>query len=101
MEVDVLSRARRWIDAGLAENPAWQASSTIAESPAGHVPHTLSWVVEDADRMAQVVLWEDGQSETDLADSGTGEVRTESRLLAGPDDLDELLNTVRAWLRPA
>ncbi|MCY1144363.1 hypothetical protein OWR29_40750 [Actinoplanes sp. Pm04-4] len=101
MDADLLAHARQWIAGGRAENPAWDATSDLRESPAGHVPRTLSWVVEDANRMAQVVLWEDGQSETDLADSETGEVRTQSRLLSGPPDVDDLLNTVRDWLRPA
>ena len=101
MDIDLLSHARRWIAGGRAQNPAWDAASKLEESPSGHVPHTLSWVVEDGDRMAQVVIWEDGQSETDLVDSETGEVRTESRRLSGTHDVDELLTVVRGWLRPA
>ena len=101
MGVDLVQHAKQRILGVLAQNPFWEATSRLDESPPERVPRSLSWVVEDEDRLAQVVFWDDGQSETDLADAGTGEVRTESRLLSGPADVNERLNTIREWLRTA
>jgi hypothetical protein len=101
MSVELVLHARQWIARELAANPVWDASSRLDESPPERDPRSLSWVVEDGDRMAQVVLWETGQSETDYADAGTGEVRTVSRNLAGAAEVEELLNSVSDWLRPA
>jgi hypothetical protein len=98
MDADLLGHARRWILDAVAGNPVWNATSKLDEPRSGPTPRALSWVVEDKNRMAQVVMWEDGQSETDFADSDTGQVRTESRFLSGTPDVDELLTAIRDWL---
>ncbi|MEV1113848.1 hypothetical protein AB0I91_02170 [Actinosynnema sp. NPDC049800] len=48
--------------------------------------------------MAQVVLWESGEFESDLADVETGQVQVRSGRITSTGELESLLGSARDWV---
>ncbi len=74
--------------------------SKVELSPEDRNPRSISWIVEGASRMSQVVfLWADGQSEMDLAEVASGQIVSEHCQVDGESSLTELFfDRVRSWL---
>lgn len=58
----------------------------------------MRWILEGPERIGQVVIWGDGQAEIDLAEVGTGEVRTQHRRADDHDGLVAILESVLDWV---
>lgn len=72
--------------------------SEIEESPGDRNPRSIRWILESSEMMSQIVLWEDGQSELDLIEVATSEVRSEYRQIGSQQQLDQVLRIVRQWV---
>jgi len=72
--------------------------SKVELSPEDRNPRSISWIVEGASRMSQVVLWADGQSEMDLAEVASGQIVSEHCQVDGESSLTELFDRVSSWL---
>ncbi|MFG2289682.1 hypothetical protein ACGFOU_26865 [Streptomyces sp. NPDC048595] len=98
VEQDFIERAQVWISLENHKNPTLAAISKVEISPAEYSPRSASWILDGRDFMAQVVLWEGGDFEADLAEVATGKVRTNSGHLEDPSALESLLGTARDWV---
>ncbi|MFH8630676.1 hypothetical protein ACH4CC_12480 [Streptomyces lydicus] len=78
MEQDVIAQAQAWISLENAKVPTLAAISTVESSPAQRSPRSVSWILDGSDFMAQVVLWESGCFEAELAEAATGTVQINS-----------------------
>jgi hypothetical protein len=98
MGADLLTRAVSLISDTESALPEPAFSSQIELSPEDRNPRSISWIVEGVSRMSQVVLWEDGQSETELADVASGQITSEHLRIEGESSLTALVERVRSWL---
>lgn len=73
-------------------------ASEVKSSPEGRKPRSIRWILEGPEVMGQIVLWEDGQAELDLADMSTGDVKTEHRNIEDQKGLEGALIAVRDWV---
>jgi len=94
----LLERAREWIQQETREAEALRDISEIEISSNGEGLTSLSWILDGGGFMAQVVLWDTGEFEEDLANVETGQVRTRSGLLMSPADLESCLAAARDWV---
>ena len=73
-------------------------TSEVAGSPEDRSPRSIRWILEGSEMMGQIVLWEDGQAELDLADVATGDVKAEHRQIEDQLGLQRALSAVRDWV---
>lgn len=95
---DLLVGVRSWISAAEANLPSPGAASEVEESPNDRDPRSIRWILESFQMMGQIIIWEDGQSEIDLADVASRDVRSEHRRIGDQRDLDAALGAVRDWV---
>jgi hypothetical protein len=94
----LLERAREWIQQETRKVEALRDISEVEISPNGEGLTSLSWILDGGNFMAQVVLWDTGEFEEDLANVETGQVRTRSGRLMSPADLESCLTAARDWV---
>ncbi|MGW2558316.1 immunity protein TriTu family protein [Streptomyces sp. NPDC001514] len=95
---DPLESMQSWIS---GERSKWESTAITSEvevAPSDRGTRSVSWILESADFIGQVVVWGDGQSEMDLADVATGEVRSQHRRIDDHDGLCSVLKSVRDWV---
>ncbi|MFI0786743.1 hypothetical protein ACH4Q6_14270 [Streptomyces lydicus] len=97
VEQDIIAQAQAWISLESVRVPSLAVISKMEMSPDEHRPRSLSWILDGDDYMAQLVLWESGDFEADLAEVATGKVRTNSGHLSDPSELESLLGAARDW----
>jgi hypothetical protein len=95
---ELLEAFRGWITRPEHVPTSLGASSEIEESPGDRNPRSIRWILESSEMMSQIVLWEDGQSEFDLIDVATSEVRSEHRQIDSRQELDQVMEIVRQWV---
>ncbi|WP_310718763.1 hypothetical protein [Streptomyces lydicus] len=95
MEQGFIAQAQAWISLENAKVPTLAAISRVELSPEQHCPRSVSWILEGSDFMTQVVLWESGSFEADLAEVATGKVQTNSGQLGDVTELESLLGAAR------
>jgi hypothetical protein len=95
---ELLGAVRGWISRAEQVSADSGASSEIEESPGDRNPRSIRWILESPEMMSQIILWEDGQSEFDLIDVATSEVRSEHRQIDSQQELDQVLKIVREWV---
>ena len=98
MRPQLLTRAASLINEAEPALNQHGLDSQIELSPPDRDPGSISWIVEGGSRMSQMVLWEDGQSEIDLAEVESGRVTSEHRRVDNDVALVELVDSVRSWL---
>jgi hypothetical protein len=94
---DPISSTRAWLYAAEQSWKDCEVASELMESPTGQAPRSIRLIMESQRFLGQIVLWEDGQSELDMIDMVTDETYTEHRDLAGEEELEEALRTIRDW----
>ncbi|MER5263896.1 hypothetical protein ABTZ99_17675 [Actinosynnema sp. NPDC002837] len=67
-----MESALTWISLEAPKLESLPATSNVEVSRDGHDPISVSWILDGGGFMAQVVLWESGEFESDLADVETG-----------------------------
>ncbi|MFE0174652.1 hypothetical protein ACFWZ2_20240 [Streptomyces sp. NPDC059002] len=93
----LLERAQEWIRQEVGDGTDLTAVSEVEFSLAGRAPRSVSWVLDGESFMAQLVLWDTGEFEEDLATVETGQVQTRSGRLTSPDELERRLAAARDW----
>lgn len=101
VEGDLLERAKEWISLEVQKAEKLAEISEIEVSPGERDPKSVSWILNGNDFMAQVVLWESGEFESDFANVATGQVQTRSGRVASLSELESLLESARDWLLQA
>lgn len=94
----LLERAQEWIHQEILQAEALREASEISISPKEGEPNSISWILDRGNFMAQVVLWDTGEFEEDLANAETGQVRTLSGRLTSLSDLESCLMAARDWV---
>ncbi|APU13257.1 hypothetical protein UA75_05920 [Actinoalloteichus sp. GBA129-24] len=94
----LLQRAQEWIREEIHKIEALRDISEIETFPNEGELTSVSWILDGGNFMAQVVLWDTGEFEEDLANAETGQVRTRGGHLASPGDLESCLATARDWV---
>ncbi|MEV7383220.1 hypothetical protein [Streptomyces lydicus] len=97
MEQDFIAQAQAWISLENVRVPTLAAISKVESSPDQNSPRSVSWILDGSDFMAQVVLWESGSFEADLAEVATGRVQTNSGKLGDVIEVESLLGAARDW----
>ncbi|MEV6954231.1 hypothetical protein [Streptomyces sp. NPDC051183] len=95
---ELLERAREWISLEVQKAEKLSEISEIEVSPVDRESKSVSWILNGSDFMAQVVLWETGEFESDFANVATGQVQTTSGRVASFGELESLLESARDWL---
>lgn len=90
--------ARTWISLEAPKLESLPAASNVEVSRDGHDPISVSWILDGGGFMAQVVLWESGEFESDLADVETGQVQVRSGRITSTGELESLLGSARDWV---
>ncbi|MFJ6793896.1 hypothetical protein [Streptomyces sp. NPDC091268] len=98
VEGDLLERAQEWISREVKRAEKLAEISEVEVSPSDREHRSVSWILNGKDFMAQVVLWESGEFESDFADVATEEVQTKGGLVASLTELERLLESARDWL---
>lgn len=93
----LLERTQEWIGREIHRNNTLREISQIEIFPSEGEPRSVSWTLDGANFMAQVVVWNSGEFEEDLANVKTGQVQTRSGHLASIDDLESRLMVARDW----
>jgi len=101
MDSSLLVRARSLITEAESALTKHGLDSRVELSPRDRNPRSISWIVEGAYRMSQIVLWEDGQSEVELAEVETGQIVSDHRQIDGEGALIELVGSTTSWLLEA
>ncbi|MFD7537626.1 hypothetical protein [Streptomyces sp. NPDC059819] len=70
----------------------------INHSPADRDPRSLQWVLVNAAKFGEIILWESGEAEVSFAVIETIEVRAEHRDIASPTELEGVLTEVLRWV---
>ncbi|MER7153538.1 MULTISPECIES: hypothetical protein [Streptomyces] len=97
MKQDFIAQAQAWISLENTRVPTLAAISKVESSPDQTSPRSVSWILDGSDFMAQVVLWESGSFEADLAEIATGWVQTSSGKLGDVIEVESLLGAARDW----
>jgi hypothetical protein len=98
MKAGIIEQAQAWISLEVSRERSPAPVSDTQISPDGHVPVSLSWILEGGDFMAQVTLWETGEFETDFAEVATGQVHTRGGRVASSGELQSVLASARDWV---
>jgi hypothetical protein len=94
----LLERAQAWISLATREVDDPTTTSEVEVSTAGRTPRSVSWIFDGGDFMAQVVLWDSGEFESDLADVRTGDGQVTSGRIGSVGELGSLLGAARDWV---
>jgi hypothetical protein len=94
---EILVAVQHWIAAQSDISTNINVKSEIQESPPDRDPRSVRWILEGAEMMGQIIVWEDGQAELDLANAATGDVQSEHRNITNETDLESALSAVRDW----
>lgn len=95
---DLLGFAQDWISRKQAVFAELGISSEVELSPPDRDPRSVSWVFEGPFHGGQIVIWADGQSEMDLADMESGEIRSEHRWIESEIVLISILGSIYNWV---
>lgn len=98
MGYSLLVRAESLINSVESKLNEYGFDSQVELSPEDRDPRSISWIVEGEHRMSQIVLWEDGQSEIELAEVETGQVISEHHKIEGESAVTALIDSVKLWL---
>jgi hypothetical protein len=95
---DLLDIAQKWISRKQAMLIELGISSEVELSPLDREPRSISWVLESSCYGGQLVIWSDGQSEMDLVDMESGEIRSEHRWIESESALASILESIHGWV---
>lgn len=70
----------------------------INESPIDWNPRSIQWILEAPDRLGQIILWDGGEAEIDLAVIDTGEIRASHRDIGSSAELEDVLTGLLRWV---
>lgn len=73
-------------------------SSRVDESPIDRDPRAISWLLEGSEKIGQIVVWEDGNAEVDLAYLMAGDARSRHHTVDDQQDLEKVLGEVYSWV---
>ncbi|MFF4500288.1 hypothetical protein [Streptomyces sp. NPDC001401] len=94
----LLERAQEWIHQEIRKAEVLRDVSEIEISPSEGESKSVSWILDGGGFMAQVVLWDTGEFEQDLANVETGQVQTRSGRVTSVGDLESCLTAARDWV---
>jgi hypothetical protein len=94
---ELLAAMKLWIEVNVVDSSDANLASELAESPVGRNPRSVRWIVTRPDTMGQMIVWEDGQVELDLAGISSGRVISEHHQVDSREDLWRVLDRVRGW----
>ncbi|MBV1856080.1 hypothetical protein [Catellatospora tritici] len=97
-DAELLNAVRSWIDARQTDAAAADLISGVEESSGDRSPRSISWILEGPETMGQLVVWEDGRAELDLADIVQGQAQTEQQFIPDRDELYRILERVWRWV---
>ncbi|MGY1498829.1 immunity protein TriTu family protein [Streptomyces sp. QTS52] len=93
----LLERAQEWINQEIRNTEALRDISQVETYPHEGELKSVSWTIDGDNFMAQVVVWDTGEFEEDLANVETGQVQTRSGLLTSFEDLESFFTIARDW----
>ena len=94
---ELLEATSAWV-ASMRNGGESSVLSEVEESPTDRDPRSIRWILEGSERISQMVIWDDGQAELDLADVASGDVRSEHVQINSQHGLEDTLSRVRDWV---
>ena len=94
-----LPRLKQWHTDHRDELTAAGLTTTLRESPPEWPKASISLEIDGGRRLSQLIVWDSGETELDLADLDTGVHVPQHRIISTPNDLDDLLSQQLTWLR--
>lgn len=95
----ILPRLKQWHVDHRDELTAAGLTTRLRESPPEWPKASISLEIDGGRRLSQLIVWDSGEAELDLADLDTGVHVPQHRIIATPNDLDDLLSQQLTWLR--
>jgi hypothetical protein len=95
---DVLTDLRAWFDGHKAELADSGFQAEYAESPPDRVKRSASVTIASPRRIGQLVVWDGGEAELTLGDSGSNEVVEEHREIISTLGLRDATQALLTWL---
>jgi hypothetical protein len=94
----LLEAAQGWIADKEAQWVNSAVTSEVDLAPHDRDPRSISWILDGVAFVGQIVIWEDGKSELDLADVATGEVRSNHEQIDSQGELSSTLCIICDWV---
>jgi hypothetical protein len=93
----ILPRFKQWHIAHGDELAAAGLTTRLRESPPEWPKASISLELDAGRRLSQLIVWDSGETELDLADLDTGVHIPQHRIIHTPNDLDDLLSQQLTW----